>query len=98
MNPNMGPGMQQQPQRGGPATKPGQMTMAMRAMPQVSGPKVLRIGKVQGGRVIEERVIKQRTHVTIGSSHTNMFLASGQQVPETMRLFELVANEYVINL
>ncbi len=96
MNPNMGPGMQ--PQRGGPATKPGQMTMAMRAMPQVSGPKVLRIGKVQGGRVIEERVIKQRTHVTIGSSHTNMFLAAGGTVPETMRLFELVGHEYVINL
>ncbi|MGZ3420410.1 MAG: AgmX/PglI C-terminal domain-containing protein [Polyangiales bacterium] len=72
--------------------------MAMRAMPQVTGPKVLRIGKVQGGRVIEERVIKQRTHVTIGSSHTNMFLASGANVPETMRLFELVGNEYVINM
>ncbi|MBI2391152.1 MAG: energy transducer TonB [Deltaproteobacteria bacterium] len=80
------------------AGKPGQMTMAMRAMPQVTGPKVLRIGKVQGGRVIEERVVKQRTHVTIGSSHTNMFLAAGHNVPETMRLFELVANEYVINL
>ena len=61
MNPNTGPGMQQPQGRGGPAVKPGQMTMAMRAMPQVSGPKVLRIGKVQGGRVIEERVIKQRT-------------------------------------
>jgi outer membrane biosynthesis protein TonB len=59
---------------------------------------VLRIGLVQGGKVIEERVIKQRTHVTIGSSHTNMFLAAGQVVPETMRLFELVGNEYVINL
>jgi len=96
MSMNMGPGMQQR--GGGPAAKPGQMTMAMRAMPQVTGPKVLRIGKVQGGRVIEERVVKQRTHVTIGSSHTNMFLASGSNVPETMRLFELVANEYVINL
>jgi outer membrane biosynthesis protein TonB len=83
---------------GGPANKPGQMTMAMRAMPQVTGPKVLRIGKVQGGRVIEERVIKQRTHVTIGSSHTNMFLASGAAVPETMKLFELVGSEYVLNL
>lgn len=97
MSMNMGPGMQQQ-RGGGPAAKPGQMTMAMRAMPQVTGPKVLRIGKVQGGRVIEERVVKQRTHVTIGSSHTNMFLAAGNNVPETMRLFELVANEYVINL
>jgi hypothetical protein len=83
---------------GGAALRPGQMTMAMRAMPQATGPKVLRIGKVQGGRVIEERVIKQRTHVTIGSSHTNMFLATGAGVPENMRLFELVGNEYVLNL
>jgi hypothetical protein len=74
------------------------MTMAMRAMPQATGPKVLRIGKVQGGRVIEERVIKQRTHVTIGSSHTNMFLATGTAVPESMRLFELLGNEYALNL
>ncbi len=94
MSMNMGP--RSQPGAGG--NRPGQMTMAMRAMPQVTGPKVLRIGKVQGGRVIEERVIKQRTHVTIGSSHTNMFLATGAGVPENMRLFELVGNEYVLNM
>jgi outer membrane biosynthesis protein TonB len=95
MSMNMGQGPRSQ---GGGAVRPGQMTMAMRAMPQATGPKVLRIGKVQGGRVIEERVIKQRTHVTIGSSHTNMFLATGAGVPETMRLFELVGQDYVINL
>lgn len=94
MSMNMGP--RSQPHGGPP--RPGQMTMAMRAMPQAAGPKVLRIGKVQGGRVIEERVIKQRTHVTIGSSHTNMFLATGGGVPETMRLFELVGQDYVLNL
>ena len=95
MSMNMGP--RSQPGGQG-AARPGQMTMAMRAMPQVTGPKVLRIGKVQGGRVIEERVIKQRTHVTIGSSHTNMFLAAGGGVPESMRLFELVGQDYVLNL
>ncbi len=94
MNTNTGP---RAPQAGA-GHRPGQMTMAMRAMPQATGPKVLRIGKVQGGRVIEERVIKQRTHVTIGSSHTNLFLASGPVVPESMRLFELVGSDYVLNL
>jgi hypothetical protein len=78
--------------------RPGQMTVAMRAMPQASGPRVLRVGMIQAGRVVEERVIKQRTHVTIGSGHTNTFVASGAQVPESMRLFELVAGEYVLNL
>ena len=52
----------------GTTNRPGQMTAVMRAMPQVTGPKVLRIGVVQGGRVSEERIIKQRTHVTVGPS------------------------------
>ena len=60
MNANMGPGA------GPGAGRPGQMTAVMRAVAQAAGPKVLRIGLVQSGRVIEERVIKQRTHVKIG--------------------------------
>jgi hypothetical protein len=56
------------------SNRPGQMTAVMRAMPQATGPKVLRIGLVQGGKVIEERVIKQRTHVTIGPSEKSMFV------------------------
>ncbi len=78
--------------------RPGQMTMAMQAMPQVTGPKVLRIGLIQAGRVVEERLIKQRTHVTIGSAHANTFVVSGPDAPESMCLFELVAGEYVLNV
>jgi TonB family protein len=92
---------QQQPFAGGggPATsgRPGQMTAVMRAMPQVTGPKVLRIGLVQGGKVIEERVIKQRTHVTIGPSEKSMFVVPSQSVPPNFRLFELIGNEYHLN-
>jgi hypothetical protein len=73
------------------------MTAVMRAMPQVTGPKVLRIGLVQGGKVIEERVIKQRTHVTIGPSEKSMFVVPSQSVPPNFRLFELVGNEYHLN-
>jgi hypothetical protein len=73
------------------------MTAVMRAMPQVSGPKVLRIGLVQGGKVIEERVIKQRSHVTIGPSEKSMFVVPSQSVPPNFRLFELIANEYHLN-
>ena len=91
--------MTQQPFAGGPAQggRPGQMTAVMRAMPQVTGPKVLRIGLVQGGKVIEERVIKQRTHVTIGPSEKSMFVVPSQSVPPIFRLFELVGNEYHLN-
>src|SRR5258706_1285607 len=92
--------MTQQPYTGGgpvPSGRPGQMTAVMRAMPQVTGPKVLRIGLVQGGKVIEERVIKQRSHVTIGPSEKSMFVVPSQSVPANFRLFELIGNEYHLN-
>src|SRR6478672_6758345 len=91
--------MTQQPFAGGgaPSGRPGQMTAVMRAMPQVTGPKVLRIGLVQGGKVIEERVIKQRSHVTIGPSEKSMFVVPSQNVPPNFRLFELIGNEYHLN-
>jgi hypothetical protein len=80
-----------QPQR------PGQMTAVMRAMPQATGPKVLRIGLVQGGRVIEERVIKQRTHVLVGPSEKATFVLPTKSLPPTFKLFELVGNDYCLN-
>src|SRR5438445_148927 len=90
---------QQQPSYAGPSSsaRPGQMTAVMRAMPQTTGPKVLRIGLVQGGKVIEERVIKQRTHVTIGPSENSMFVVPSRSVPPQHRLFEIVSGEYHLN-
>ena len=89
--------MTQQPMQGGAAQgRPGQMTAVMRAV-MATGPKVLRIGLVQKGRVIEERIIKQRTHVTVGPSEKNMFVISSGQVPGSHRLFELVGNQYALN-
>jgi hypothetical protein len=73
------------------------MTAVMRAMNQATGPKVLRIGLVQGGKVIEERVIKQRTHVTIGPSEKSMFVIPSKNIPANFRLFEVVGNDYVLN-
>ncbi len=95
MNPPGGhPG--QQPQQGG-AARPGQMTAVMRAVTQQSGPKVLRIGLVQAGRVVEERIIKQRTSVTIGQSERSMFVIQSQNVPAQFKLFELVGSDYYLN-
>lgn len=80
-----------------PRGRPGQMTAVMRALPQATGPKVLRIGLVQGGRVVEERVIKQRTHVSVGSNEKNMFVVAGSAAPSAFRLFELVGADYHLN-
>jgi outer membrane biosynthesis protein TonB len=74
----------------------GNMTAVMRAVAS-SGPKVLRIGLIQGGRVVEERIIKQRTSVTIGASEKNMFVITGNELPASFRLFELVGSDYHLN-
>jgi hypothetical protein len=73
------------------------MTAVMRAMAQASGPKVLRIGLVQGGRVIEERIIKQRTSVTVGASEKAMFVIPSNVVPAQFKLFELIGSDYYLN-
>ncbi|HEU4535398.1 MAG TPA: AgmX/PglI C-terminal domain-containing protein [Polyangiaceae bacterium] len=84
-------------QPGGPAGRPGQMTAVMRAVSVATGPKVLRIGLVQAGKVIEERVVKQRSHVSVGPSEKNMFVVLGPNLPASFRLFELINNEYYLN-
>jgi hypothetical protein len=66
-------------------------------MAHASGPKVLRIGLVQSGRIIEERVIKQRTSVTIGPSEKSMFVVAVPSLPSQFKLFELVGSDYVLN-
>lgn len=88
--------MTQQPFTSPQAARPGQMTAVMRAV-AATGPKVLRIGVVQSGRVIEERIIKQRTHVTVGPSEKSMFVIGSDAVPVNFRLFELVGDEYCLN-
>ena len=90
---NQPPGLQ--PQQ--PSNRPGQMTAVMRAMTMATGPKVLRIGLVHGGRVIEERIIKQRTSVTVGNSEKAMFVVPAQSVPPQFKLFELIGNDYYLN-
>jgi hypothetical protein len=83
----------------GPQThsgRPGQMTAVMRAMQQSTGPKVLRIGLVAAGRILEERIVKQRTSVTVGSSEKSMFVVQAN-VPSQFKLFELIGNDYYLN-
>jgi len=70
------------------------MTAVMRAVTQAVGPKILRIGVVQGGRVVDERLIKDRGHVTIGPSEKAMFVVPTRKLPPGFKLFELVSGEY----
>ncbi len=79
-------------------TRTGQMTALMRAMSAQAGPKVLRIGLVSAGRIVEERIVKQRTSVTVGPSEKAMFVVSAPSIPAQFKLFELIGNEYFLNL
>jgi hypothetical protein len=92
--------MSQMNQGFGPAGhggRPGQMTAVMRAMQQTSGPKVLRIGLVAAGRILEERIVKQRTSVTVGPSEKSMFVVQAN-LPVQFKLFELIGNDYHLNI
>jgi hypothetical protein len=75
--------------------QPGTMTAVMRALPAATGPKVLRIGLVHGGRVIEDRIIKDRTSVTVGPSERAAFVVAAGA---TLVLFERVKGEYWLNV
>lgn len=77
-------------------TRPGQMTAVMRAVAP-TGPKVLRVGVLMNGRVVEERIIRDRVNVTVGPSEKNMFVFSGGPIRSSHALFELVSGEYVLN-
>lgn len=62
--------------------------------PSGSDAKILRIGVIQGGKVIEERLVRKRTTVTFGSDNKNTFVFSGGEFPKSWPLFELKGSQY----
>lgn len=79
-------------------TKPGAMTMAMQAVAtKPSGPKVLRIGLIQAGKIVEERIIRNRETVSVGTSEKNHFIIQAPNLPSRFELFQLVGNDYILN-
>jgi len=97
MSANEGSGSQgEQPAK--PGGRPGAMTMAMQAVQlKPSGPKVLRIGVIQAGKIIEERIVRKRETVTVGGSERNHFVLAAAGLPQKFELFQLVGNDYILN-
>ena len=78
--------------------RPGAMTMAMQAVAVKStGPKVLRIGLIQDGKIVEERVIRRRETVSVGTSEKNQFIVQAPGLASRFELFQLVGNDYILN-
>jgi hypothetical protein len=55
----------------------------------------MRIGIVQGGRIVEERLVRQRANVTIGQSAKNLFVVPSDHLPREWLLFQETPRGYV---
>lgn len=58
--------------------------------------KVLRIGIIQGGRIIEERIIRAGEAVTIGDSNKNTFVLPSAGLPNRFSMFVPKGNQYLL--
>jgi len=97
MSANEGAGSQGGQPTKGPG-RPGAMTMAMQAVQvKPGGPKVLRIGVIQAGKIIEERIVRKRETVTIGGSERNHFVIGAPGLAARFELFQLVGADYILN-
>ncbi len=58
--------------------------------------KILRIGVVQGGRIIEERLLRHKEAVTVGQSPKNKFMIPSPRVPITYTLVDVKKGRYIL--
>lgn len=59
--------------------------------------KILRIGIILGGKIVEERLIRTRETVTIGQSAKNTFSIPAPELPKTWPLFSAQAGKYSLH-
>jgi outer membrane biosynthesis protein TonB len=57
--------------------------------------KILRIGIIQGGRIVEERLVRKRESITIGQSAKNTFVVLSDALPRNWLLFEASGTQYI---
>lgn len=60
--------------------------------------KVLRIGVVQDGKVVHERLIKPGQSVTVGESPRNTFVFPNASLPKKFTLFQARGGKYSLNI
>ncbi len=79
-----------------PSSRPGQMTAIMRAVLPTTGPKVLRVALVQGGRVIEERIVPRGAPLTIGPNERSTFVIAAPGITERRAILVYRGEGYMI--
>src|SRR6266545_4209816 len=58
--------------------------------------KVLRVGVIQGGKIVEERVLPARQPITIGTSPGNTFVVPGANLPASVLVFSFHGERYAL--
>ena len=71
-------------------------TPAAVVQPVGSRQRILRIGVLLGGKIVEERLIRERTSVTIGQSMKNTFSIPVEGLPLELTLFALEEGKYYL--
>jgi TonB family protein len=61
-----------------------------------SAARILRLGVIQNGRIIEERLIRNRAPVSIGENPKNTFTLIGDSVPKSYTVFDVRQDQYVL--
>jgi len=66
-------------------------------MAKSSDEKILRVGVIQRGKIVEERLLRRGQDVTIGSVTKNTFVVAGTGIPKSLRVFSCSRNgEYTL--
>lgn len=74
------------------------MTRAMSAVRQDTRPRVLRVGLVQGGRIVEERTLKTNESLCAGSSEKNELLIESAALGASYRLVQARDGGYTLRV
>ena len=63
-------------------------------MVATSTSKILRVGVIQGGKIIEERHLKKHDNVTVGQDARNTFVIPASNLPPSFPVFECKNSQY----
>ena len=58
--------------------------------------KILRVGVIQGGRIVEEKLVRKREDVTIGQSAKNTFILPSSHLSKSYKIFEAKGESYFL--
>lgn len=70
--------------------------MSSSSKSEPKGPKVLRIGIVQRGKIIDERELKRRETVSVGTHQKAMFNVQSDALPRSFDLFDYDGTKYYV--